>query len=43
MVPALKEIEFRKKMTNAGDAFGDQYYLVPAHEIKLTDQRVETT
>jgi hypothetical protein len=25
-----EEIEFRDKMTDAGDAFGDQYYLVPA-------------
>ena len=33
LVPALEateEIEFREKMTDAGDAFGDQYYLVPA-------------
>jgi hypothetical protein len=33
LVPALEaaeEIEFRDKMTDAGDAFGDQYYLVPA-------------
>ena len=33
LVPALEatdEIEFRDKMTDAGDGFGDQYYLVPA-------------
>jgi hypothetical protein len=32
LVPALEaeEIEFREKMTDADDAFGDQYYLVPA-------------